>query len=92
MMAGQSPQVQQAPQVAVEEAGTRLYVTQLTPAVDEEILRVYFTYFGQVRDVYIPADYTTGLKKPFAFVTMFSAECNMTCSSSLSELFLAEMF
>lgn len=69
-----SPQVQQAPQVAVEEAGTRLYVTQLTPAVDEEILRVYFTYFGQVRDVYIPADYTTGLKKPFAFVTMFSAE------------------
>lgn len=55
-------------------AGARLYVTQLTEAIDDEILRVYFTYFGPVKDVYIPTDRHTGYRKPFAFVTMTSAE------------------
>mmetsp|Transcript_58585 Transcript_58585/g.136855 ORF Transcript_58585/g.136855 Transcript_58585/m.136855 type:complete len:352 (+) Transcript_58585:103-1158(+) len=50
----------------------RLYVTGVppgTPDVDA-LLRDYFALFGEVCDVYIPMDYSTGLKKPFAFITM----------------------
>merc|ERR1719491_955917 len=54
--------------------GTRLFVTQLSEGVDEEILRTYFTYFGQVKDVFVPMDKSTGTKKPFGFVTMTTPE------------------
>eukprot|EP00933_Yihiella_yeosuensis_P049872 TRINITY_DN4734_c0_g2_i1.p1 TRINITY_DN4734_c0_g2~~TRINITY_DN4734_c0_g2_i1.p1 ORF type:complete len:336 (+),score=97.59 TRINITY_DN4734_c0_g2_i1:59-1066(+) len=52
---------------------TRIYVTGLEQA-DEDQLRVYFSQFGSVKDVYMPADKMTGQKKPFAFVTMMSSE------------------
>eukprot|EP00929_Paragymnodinium_shiwhaense_P108030 TRINITY_DN74367_c0_g1_i1.p1 TRINITY_DN74367_c0_g1~~TRINITY_DN74367_c0_g1_i1.p1 ORF type:complete len:370 (-),score=86.54 TRINITY_DN74367_c0_g1_i1:146-1255(-) len=53
----------------------RVYVTELdTTKVDEEVLKVYFTHFGDVRDVYIPTERSSGVKKPFAFVTMSTAD------------------
>lgn len=66
--------VQTAPLLDDASNVHRLYVTNLTDDVDEEILRVYFTYFGPVNDVYIPVDRLSGARKPFAFVTMASAE------------------
>lgn len=50
----------------------RIYVTGLAETVTEESLRSYFSNFGMVNDVYMPMDRHTGVKKPFAFVTMSS--------------------
>jgi len=61
-------------QAAQEASGARLYVTDLVEGVDEESLKAYFSFFGVVKDVYLPVDRATGGKKPFAFVTMTSPE------------------
>jgi len=54
----------------------RIYVTGLpmgVPDIDQQ-LHAYFSYFGEVADIYVPADHTTGTKKPFGFVTMTTNE------------------
>merc|ERR1719330_1308859 len=50
--------------------GPRVYVAGLAPELDQEVLKAYFSYFGHVKDVNIPLDRSTGLRKPFGFVTM----------------------
>lgn len=46
----------------------------MSESVTEDALRNYFSHFGMVNDVYIPFDRQTGMRKPFAFVTMSTPE------------------
>merc|ERR1719491_2687114 len=74
-MGGMPPMVQLGGGAAPAAGGaSRIYVTQLSDELDGDTLKAYFSYFGTVKDVYIPTDKVTGQKKPFAFVTMTSPE------------------
>jgi len=55
---------------SLSESSTRIYVTGSVAQLGEEALAMHFGQFGCVKDVYIPVDRLTGLKKPFAFITM----------------------
>lgn len=59
---------------SLSESSTRIYVTGPVQQLGDEALRAHFGQFGLVRDVYIPVDHASGLQKPFAFVTMNTAE------------------
>lgn len=68
-------QVQQLrPPLVDRSAGCRLYIARLQESIDEDMLKTYFTYFGPVKDVYIPLDKGTLQRKPFGYVTMMAPE------------------
>lgn len=52
----------------------RIYVVGAVQTIGEEALRAHFGQFGFVKDVYIPVDRASGLKKPFCFITMNTPE------------------
>jgi len=56
------------------QSSDRVYVAGLLESVTEDALRNYFSHFGMVIDVYMPMDRQTGMRKPFAFITMSSPE------------------
>mmetsp|Transcript_12997 Transcript_12997/g.37048 ORF Transcript_12997/g.37048 Transcript_12997/m.37048 type:complete len:382 (+) Transcript_12997:45-1190(+) len=62
------------PTTYVPPSSNRIYVTGVGDDLDSEVLQAYFSYFGSVKDVYIPVDRNSGQRKPFAFVTMSSGE------------------
>ena len=47
----------------------RIFAKNIPSLATRQDLKVYFTQFGEVMDVYIPKDKTTGSQKRFAFVT-----------------------
>ncbi len=64
-----------APVATEENAGTKLYVGNISFDTTEETLRSSFGSFGgSITDVFIPTDRNSGRKKGFAFVTLDSAE------------------
>ncbi len=54
--------------------GNRLYVGNLNFNSTAESVRAAFTAFGEVTDVHLPTDRTTGQPRGFAFVTMGTSE------------------
>src|SRR5262245_43814152 len=54
--------------------GNRLYVGNLSYDSTEESLRTAFSSCGEVTDVHIVTDRTTGQSRGFAFVTMANAQ------------------
>ena len=47
----------------------KLYVGNLVPHLEEPDVRALFEKFGELSDVYLPKDPSTGEKRGFAFVT-----------------------
>ena len=78
-----------APAPAAEEnkdAGTKLYVGNISFDTTEETLRSTFGSFGgAITDVFIPTDRNSGRKKGFAFVTLDSAEAADKAISGLDQ-------
>lgn len=63
----------QTPQAAAAFAeSSRVYVTGIPNEVTEEHLASYFAQYGAVKDVYIPYDKASGMRRLFAFITMLS--------------------
>jgi RNA recognition motif-containing protein len=50
--------------------GNRLYVGNLSFSATTESIRSAFAAFGEVGEIHIPTDRTTGQPRGFAFVTM----------------------
>ncbi|XP_013383515.1 heterogeneous nuclear ribonucleoprotein D-like isoform X1 [Lingula anatina] len=65
---------------AVPESGSdsysrkKIFVGGLSQNISKEDLRVYFSEFGKVEDIFLPLDSSTGEGKGFCFITFESAE------------------
>jgi uncharacterized membrane protein YgcG len=62
----------------------RLYVGNLSFNCGEETLRSTFAKFGDVTDVHLVSDRTTGQSRGFAFVTMGSSEAAIKAMQELN--------
>jgi len=64
--------------------GNRLFVGNLSFGTTQADLEAAFAAVGEVREVAIPVDRTTGQARGFAFVTMGSAEATASAISQLN--------
>jgi RNA recognition motif-containing protein len=69
---------------------SKLYVGNLAPTMSEKELGNLFGAHGLVADVKIPVDRETGHQRPFAFVTMTTAESAQAAIQALNGHFVAE--
>lgn len=64
--------------------GNRLYVGNLSFGSNEQSLRDAFSTHGEVVDVHVVSDRTTGQSRGFGFVTMGSREQALGAMSAMS--------
>jgi RNA recognition motif-containing protein len=64
--------------------GNKLFVGNLSFGTTQADLEAAFAVAGEVREVAIPVDRTTGQPRGFAFVTMASAEATANAISQLN--------
>jgi cold-inducible RNA-binding protein len=63
---------------------TKMYVGNLPWTASEDDVRSLFASHGEVREVNLPTDRTSGRPRGFAFVTMDSAEAMQTAIRTLN--------
>jgi len=64
--------------------GNRLYVGNLSFNTSQDQLRDAFTKFGEVTDVHLVTDRTTGQARGFGFVTMGSSQAAQAAISGMN--------
>ena len=64
--------------------GTRLYVGNLSFGTSEDAIRAHFAPMGDVDDVHVVLDRTSGQSRGFAFVTMGSTQAAAKAMAELN--------
>jgi RNA recognition motif-containing protein len=64
--------------------GNRLYVGNLSFNTSSEALRGAFAEFGDIDDVHVVTDRTTGQPRGFAFITMGSAQAAQSAIAKMN--------
>ncbi|MFJ4007358.1 RNA recognition motif domain-containing protein [Streptomyces sp. NPDC090023] len=73
--ASAAPEQFPAPTASKSQAkSSTLYVGGLSLTVTKETLEAAFAQYGPIRQIFMPTDRTTGLRRGFAFVTMSTPE------------------
>lgn len=78
----------QDPSRKLVKKNAKLFVSNLSPLVQEEELRTFFEQIGDVMNINIPQDRESGQGRGFAFVEMASQEMAETAINLLNEAVL----